>query len=100
MKREKECEGCLAKCYVGTIVNRRPRENCPCKICLVKITCEDICYNFYKYVLKKGGYREIPGLSVYRSTRYGVNEKTSSWSYEDTIIFERSQNAKIPQRNN
>lgn len=61
-KKYEGCKGCVANpCVLFNTRNNFP-EICPCKTCLVKVTCRDACDDRSKYCLY---YNPVNGAPLY-----------------------------------
>lgn len=82
-----DCKGCLSQSNcINLSINKT---NCPCKICITKVVCKNICYQYYDYVLTQNGYSNTPymrcGISVVRSITSSTGQTYHrTWDQEDT----------------
>lgn len=54
------CEGCRSSYYCDLVMNGTTK-GCPCKVCIVKMTCSDNCELFEKTYEKRFGFKPASG---------------------------------------
>lgn len=80
-----DCDGCLSNCVDCFSINYKAKDRCPCRECVVKVTCDDVCYKFYDYVLERNGYTSRHGVAVFRTTIMNDGTvKSAHWDDERT----------------
>lgn len=89
-EKESECEGCRSYegyCKFGIIQNIAKTNGCPCRTCLVKGICNDLCDDFMDYKLLSRSIKNFDAVL----REFNQRGKTYYGTYNRKILIEKEK---------